>query len=199
MSEHTWRPGDRVIHAARPEWGAGQVVSATSFREEGRDAQRLTIRFERAGTKTVSTLVATLRGTEEAGSGVSARQGSPEAAPADRRELARRLAAIPDAASDPFRPLASRLEATVGLFRFEGSGKALLDWAAAQTGLADPLSQFSRHDLEEAFGRFRTNLNAHLKTLVRQARKEEPSALAGLGNKATPAVRELLTRMLTER
>jgi hypothetical protein len=212
MTETIWRRGDRVVHASRPEWGVGEVTGATSFREGGVDAQRLTIRFARAGTKTISTAVARLvpAGAVHAAS-PEAREAKPRSkAPApttapeagaipDAGALAARLVRIPDDASDPFRPLTARLEAAADLYRFEDSGRALLDWAAAQTGLADPLSVFSRHDLEEAFERFSTLRDAHLRSLVQLARRDEPEALAGLGRKVPPRVRELLTRMLTGR
>ncbi|MBZ0173299.1 MAG: DUF3553 domain-containing protein, partial [Phycisphaerales bacterium] len=60
MGEAVWKSGDRVVHTTRPEWGLGRVLSATSIREDGQDAQRLTVRFDRAGTKTLSTAVARL-------------------------------------------------------------------------------------------------------------------------------------------
>ena len=200
MPDQHWRPGDRLVHTSRPEWGTGVVLSAMSIRQDGHDAQRLSIRFDRAGTKTISTAVATLAipGTTLAPS--TNHGATKEVSPhPDRADLARALREIPDAATDPFRPLASRLVATTGLYRFQPSGKLLLDWAAAQTGLADPLSVFSRSDLEEAFVRFRTLLDEHLRGLVHQAKRDEPAALSGLGTRVTPAVREMLTRMLTER
>ncbi len=204
MSTPHWQSGDRVVHTARPEWGLGRVLSATSIRQEGKDAQRLTVRFERAGTKTLSTFIAQLAQADtvpvEVFTAATTDDEDPDPAEAlDRAALAARLAELPDATSDPFRPLALRLEAAVGLYRFESHGRSLLDWAAAQTGLADPLSTFTRHDLEEGFERFRTALKEHLAKLVFQAKRDEPAALSGLGAKATPAVRTMLTRMVTGR
>ncbi|MFG0260692.1 MAG: DUF3553 domain-containing protein, partial [Phycisphaerales bacterium JB041] len=156
MSEQHWRPGDRLVHSLRPEWGTGLVLSATSIRQDGQNAQRLSIRFDRAGTKTIiSTAVATLVPPGSVAVATSPSASRPEVAPVpNQAESARALREIPDAASDPFRPLVARLEATAALYRFEPSGKLLLDWAAAQTGLADPLSVFSRSDLEQAFAQF---------------------------------------------
>lgn len=45
---------------------------------------------------------------------------------------------LPPQAGDPFLPLRKRLEFTIGLYRFEPVGGKLLDWAVAQSGLADP-------------------------------------------------------------
>lgn len=203
MAEALWKSGDRVVHTARPEWGLGRVLSVTTIREDGKDAQRVTVRFDRAGTKTLSTAVARLAQADSVPVQVfaPAEDGDedPLARTHDRASLLTTLHALPEPATDPFLPLARRLENTAGLYRFESHGKSLLDWAAAQTGLADPLTAFSRHDLEEAFRRFRQNLDAHLAKLVNHARREEPAALAGLGAKVTPDVRDMLTRMLTGR
>lgn len=202
MAEAVWKSGDRVVHTARPEWGLGRVLSATSVREDGRDAQRVTVRFDRAGTKTLSTAVARLAQADAAPVEVFAapdQEPDPFDIALDRAAVAARLHALPEPATDPFLPLARRLENTAALYRFEAHGKSLLDWAAAQTGLADPLSAFSRHDLEENFARFRQNLDAHLAKLVAHAKREEPAALAGLGAKVTPQVRDMLTRLLTGR
>ncbi|VAX40112.1 hypothetical protein MNBD_PLANCTO03-1864 [hydrothermal vent metagenome] len=204
MTNALWQSGDRVVHTARPEWGLGRVLSATSIRQEGKDAQRLTVRFERAGTKTLSTFIAQLAQADSVPVEVFAAatndyEDPDPAETIDRAALAARLADLPDATTDPFRPLASRLEAAVGLYRFEPHGRSLLDWAAAQTGLADPLSTFTRHDLEEGFDRFRNALAEHLAKLVGQAKRDEPTALSGLAAKASPAVRTMLTRMLTGR
>ena len=49
MAGPQWSFGDRVIHAKRPEWGVGVVTAAQSVVEDGHPAQRVTIRFDRAG------------------------------------------------------------------------------------------------------------------------------------------------------
>jgi hypothetical protein len=202
MSETVWQSGDRVVHTARPEWGHGKVLSATSIRENGEDAQRVTVRFDRAGTKTLSTAVARLAQADATPVQVftsDADEPGGEQGRNDKKHLVAKLVKVPEAATDPFLPLAGRLRAAVGLYRFENHGRSLLDWAAAQSGLADPLAVFGRHELEESFAAFRRALDAHVAKLVTQARHDEPSALAGLGAKTTPEVRDMLTRLLTGR
>ncbi len=204
MSNPLWKSGDRIFHTARPEWGLGRVLTATSIRQDGKDAQRLTIRFERAGTKTLSTFIAQLAHADtvpvEVFTAATTEYKDPDPVETlDRAAIAAKLADLPDAITDPFRPLATRLEAAIALYRFESHGRSLLDWAAAQTGLKDPLSTFSRHDLEEGFDRFRRALTEYLAKLVTKAKHDEPTALSGLGPKATPEVRIMLTRMLTGR
>ena len=58
------------------------------------------------------------------------------------------------------------------LYRFERSSRALMDWAVAQSGLDDPLSRFSRHELEELFERWVTQRDAHLGRLVQESRRD---------------------------
>ncbi|MEM8737496.1 MAG: DUF3553 domain-containing protein [Planctomycetota bacterium] len=79
---------------------------------------------------------------------------------------------LPDALSDPFASAPERLAATLQTYRFSTEPRALMDWAVAQTGLNDPLSKYTRHELEQAFPRFARDRDAHLKDLVRQLKRE---------------------------
>ncbi len=160
--------GDRVIHAGRPEWGTGHVARAAADAHEGRPCQRLTIRFERAGVKTLSTGVAALRraGAEASVNGDEPHAlGEPDANP---QEVMTRL---PDSARDPFAAPLARLGATLDLYRFGRDGGSLLDWAASQSGLPDPLTRFSRHDLEDLYDRFVHRLDEHLGQLIVEVKR----------------------------
>lgn len=66
MATRTFAKGESVIHTGKPEWGPGDVVSAEGQLHEGKPCQRLTIRFARAGLKTISTAFADLRPASEA-------------------------------------------------------------------------------------------------------------------------------------
>ncbi len=66
MATRTFSKGESVIHAGKPEWGPGDIVSAEGQLHEGKPCQRLTIRFARAGLKTISTAFADLRPASEA-------------------------------------------------------------------------------------------------------------------------------------
>lgn len=198
-----WSFGDRVVHAKRPEWGSGVVTAAQKIVHEGTPCQRLTIRFDRAGVKTLSTAVAELIPASEApslspvnghGSGGTDLDavwrdrlagGSPEEV----------MARLPEAATDPFSSLEARLKATLALYRFTDQGGSLLDWAAAQSGLKDPLSEFSRHDLERLFQRFAFARDEHLKKLVQEMRKKDPTALQVVLRTAPPTANQALRRL----
>ena len=77
---------------------------------------------------------------------------------------------LPDAMTDPFSNSAKRLEATLDSYRFTTEPRSLMDWAVTQTGLGDPMTKFTRHELEQGFERFAHNRDQHLKKLVKQMR-----------------------------
>lgn len=112
----------------------------------------------------------------------------------DQIPAEQRLVAVPEDASDPFASGRSRLAATLALYRFTDTGASLLDWAAMQTGMKDPLARFNRHELEQHFRRFQVNLDAHLKKLVRDLKRQEPATVQELTQSAGPAARQALRR-----
>ncbi len=174
MFKATFAYGDRVVHASRPEWGVGQIVSVQSTTQDGRSAQKLGIRFDRAGLKTLSTAHADLRPASETASA----GGGGWLAELERASPVDALVRLPEETRDPFASLEARLRATLDLYRFGRDGAALMDWAAAQSGLSDPLSQYNRQELEQHFQRFEGERDAHLKRLVGEARRVDPAALA---------------------
>lgn len=200
--------GDRVLHPGKPEWGVGTVANASGTVHEGAPCQRLAIRFDRAGLKTITTAFVSLRrasahtaaltepkpepakttgdrrstlgGSPSGSPGASADPFGPPSAsglPTDPRELRRKMTGICDEAVDPFKTPAARLRAVLGLYRFEPTPGSLMDWAAAQSGLSDPLSHFTRHELEEYFSDFRRNLDKALSKAVADASGTDPGEL----------------------
>lgn len=194
MLTREWKPGDRVIHSGRPEWGVGQVTAAQVQAVNGTRTQQLTIRFDRVGVKSLSTGFADLKAAQadERSSGPVA----PDAIVEDSEpSAAERLQSLPEEATDPFRPLASRMAATLALYRFTSSGGSLLDWAIAQSGLRDPLSRYSRHELEHAFERFRAQLDQHLRTLAGLMKKQDLAGLQAAAAKAPAPAQQALRRL----
>ncbi|MDP1662621.1 MAG: DUF3553 domain-containing protein [Phycisphaerales bacterium] len=193
--------GDRVVHAGRPEWGTGIVSAAVPDTQEGKSCQRVTIRFERVGIKTLSTGVANLVPAEDAPAMVAA-----EANPADpfagggsdksAREL---MLKLPDGCTDPFQPPRVRLEATARLFRFNEHGGSLIDWAAAQSGLKDPMTRFNRHELEDLFKRWVMTRDEHLKKLIWEMKKQDPVGLSLAVKGATGKAQAMMRRFDTGR
>ena len=66
MPTREWSFGDKVVHAQKPEWGVGLVTGASGTTHEGQPCQRVVVRFERAGVKTLSTAIADLRPAADA-------------------------------------------------------------------------------------------------------------------------------------
>lgn len=208
--------GDRVVHAARPEWGPGQVVSAKRVDQDGESVQKLSIRFDRAGLKTLSTAMAKLLPadgssvTTSPDAGATATAAQANAAPIEvptakihdqltPAEIDAVMIGLPESATDPFATPADRLRASLTLYRFKPEGGSLLDWAAMQSGLTDPLSRFSRHELEEWFTRFQRALTAHVKDLALGLVRSDPAAVAQIAREAAPAAQQVLRRLDTRR
>lgn len=201
MSERTWGFGDRLVHADRPEWGVGVVASANPATQDGKPCQRLAIRFDRVGLKTLSTAFADLRPADAQPviDQAEAKHGNGWLSEADAMDPKEILVRLPDDATDPFQTAEERVRVTLSLYRFDETGGSLIDWAASQTGLKDPLSRFSRHELEQYFDRFRRLLDDHLAKQVRELFRRNPAAVAGLAAKAPPAGQQALRRLHSRR
>ena len=195
--------GDRVIHAGQPEWGVGIVSTSSMGDHEGVPCQRLVIRFDRAGLKTVSTAFAKIQAAGDRIGTVPEKetpnaQSQGESNPilkASAREIQQIMVRIPDAAGDPFATPAQRLKATLSLYRFTDSGGPLIDWAVMQSGISDPLTKFTRHELEDFFGFFEKILWKHLGKMVREARDVPAAELVQIRDSAPLAGRQALQRL----
>lgn len=223
MATSDFRQGDRVRHAARPEWGLGIVQSVQPLNTEGMPAQRIVIDFANTGRITVNTAYANIvpDGTDLAsiptrkpGPGATSGGGddgwlaalersqsaSSSAAPASSNGEdgdGRSLTALPDKCADPFLPLGHRLTHTLDLYRFTNDSRSLIDWAVAQTGLDDPLSAHTRHELEHAFSIFSQLRDTHLKELLRLIkRKNEHALIADAREHPLGAARNALDRAM---
>ncbi len=204
------------------------VTAAQGSTQDGRPCQSLTIRFDRAGVKTISTAFAKLVAAGDAPIYVTAPAAEPPARSgaggATTREPAHARAAalaaetgsagagggleplvtpdprvvmtrLPEAATDPFATPAMRLKATLDLYRFTPTGSSLLDWAAIQSGLADPMSRFNRHELERFFEAFAVVRDGHLKKLVQEMKKADPAGLAQALAQAPQVVQQTIRRL----
>ena len=223
-SSTRWNIGDKLRHPAKPEWGVGTVAAAQNTKHDGKPCQRLTVRFASAGTKAISTAFADLQPagadpalaravtpgraalTDQSEQPTAPRQprsraaGRDEAPPPSRcddldpkkaREI---MTAVPEAARDPFRPLDQRIAATLALYRPQPDGAALLGWASAQSGLEDPMSVFSRQELEQIHEQHIVRLDQHLAALLADARKQRID-LAQTLSRAGPHARRALQRI----
>lgn len=153
------KKGDRVRLSTRPEWGHGEVLSVIATILDGQPTRKVRIRFARAGVREVID---------------SPALSQDEDGPVDLnpQSLIASMAAVPQSLRDPLRSLADRFQETGAMFRFNGRGGSLIDWAAMQTGLVDPLSELPRHEIENAYVQFRRALEEHLRLLGKQLKHE---------------------------
>ena len=114
------------------------------------------------------------------------------------RKIKEQMISLPQDLRDPFNSLAKRLSMMLGLYRFDRSGSGLLDWAVAQSGLDDPLSRFTRQDLEQFFDRWAFEREAHLNKLLQEAR-HEPAALSQAVKNAPASAVEMVRRLTAHR
>lgn len=196
-AEPSWKTGDVVRHPVKPEWGPGTVVSALATTQDGKPCQRLNIRFGRAGLKTISTAFAPLERADTPASPASGGGGGGKTwlDHAEAGNPAERMAKLPEPATDPFRTPLQRFQATLDLYKYQDTGGSLIDWATAQSGLADPLAEFSRHDLEAFFQRFRNNLDQHLRKLAPEAIRADSAGVRKLAAEAPAGAHNTLRRL----
>ena len=177
--ENQYQRGDKLYHLKKPEWGPGVVKQATSITHQGNIAQRLAIDFANKGRVVINTAVAPLatQGNDEVMNSTGLNESSTGGWLGALEKAAgvstvKELWDLPDKLSDPFLSTRDRLIATLETFRFSTEPRSLIDWAIAQTGLRDPLSKYTRHELEQAFPRFARDRDLHLKSLVVQLKRE---------------------------
>ena len=209
MSDGRFEFGDRVRHAKRPEWGIGSVVKAETATSNGCGAQRISVRFPGVGVKVLNTAHASLQLVTEPslGADIAVDEGNPVQvwgrirdaewlAPVAQRKIEEAMISLPSEVRDPFNGIGHRLAVTAGLYRFERSGAGLIAWAVAQTGLDDPLSRFSRHELEQYFDRWAQEREAHLHRLLQEAGADS-SAVRQVLSKGPAGAREAARRITT--
>ena len=104
---------------------------------------------------------------------------------------------LPDELTNPFATLTDRLKATLQTYKFSTQPRPLMDWACVQTGLADPLSKYTRHELEQAFPRYARDRDQHLRELVKQCkRNSDYAALKEAGRGLLPAAQSALDKTI---
>ena len=197
--------GDSVRHARRPEWGVGSIVKVEDMATNGNATQRLSVRFSNAGLKKLNADKAELEIVDDANGSASStshssireldRMSESEwLAPHAQKKIEAIMVSMPPEIQDVFNSLRYRLEFTLNLYRFDRSGRGLIDWAVAQSGLDDPLSRFNRHVLEGLFDRWAKERDICLGKLLKDARKQ-PDLLKSVLVDVLPAAREAFNRL----
>lgn len=216
--QRTYSFGDVVVHSRRPEWGRGTVTKAEIIRHNGESAQRLHIRFASEGLKVINTGVVEVLPAEEAetalskaaaqagvgadGSGSSgggSARGGGWLADLENERPEDVMTRLPQEASDPFKTVVERLRFTLELFRFSLEPKSLTEWAIAQSGLDDPLTRFTRQEIEQFYQRFTYVRDQHLGALLDEARRGDATGAREVLAKARPEAVAAVQRLLSRR
>ena len=204
-TQHRYQLGEKVRHIRRPEWGVGLITRTETMPVNGTTTQRLSIRFPNGGMKTLVVAQTELEHVaEESANDMPHANEHPLAsfetlsrsdwlAPHARKKIEQAMISMPMEARDPFSSLKRRLAFTLDLYRFEKSGRTLMDWAVAQSGQDDPLSTFTRHDLEHLFDRYAQEREGHLARVLAEARTQ-PELVRELLKTAPPAARDAVKR-----
>jgi hypothetical protein len=176
--------GDRVTHPKFPEWGSGAVIKVENTVQQGQPTTRITVRFSSAGLKSFVgnqlPLEVLENGHSMPGDGNRNRPAIAEVEDLERsglteaveQKLLEIMHAIPMACRDPFNTAEHRLRRTLELYKYDMSGRGLMEWAMAQTGMDDPLTRFNRTELEVFFKHYSQDLDQHLSKLLSEMRDE---------------------------
>lgn len=192
---HRFTVGDCVRHAARPEWGQGTVEVVVAITHQGHSAQRLTIKFADHGRLTVNTAVARI---------IPAGQFRPDARSDEPAALVKpdpmqALTRLPEAMDDPLASPLRRLRESLTWYRFGDDARGMIDWACARTGLTDPLQELDRRDLERTYLDFIAQRDAHVRRLILELTRTQPTELRELFEQQRPAIRRKITQLLSRR
>jgi hypothetical protein len=170
------------------------VLRVQKARVAGQPAHRVSIQFA-VGHRTLLVPPARLVAPQP-----QARRQSGWLADLGRDTLDDRLRALPQQVTEVLGTPSERLAALIPLYETHDDSASLLRWARAQTGVADPLSLWSRDELQAAFDDFCTERDALLRNLAARLRQSQgpgavPQALASVPEKLRPVVRAALQRL----
>jgi len=207
MSTVPFTVGERVRHPQRPEWGLGNIQRIEMTTVGAKRDQRLWIRFDNAGLKTILASAAGLERTATIGGDgehtLVGRELAGETgwlAEISKRKPEDAMTSLSPQASDPFIPAAKRLEYVLGLYRFDTSGAKLIDWAVAQSGIGDPLTRFTRHELERFFSDWAIERDAQLGRILQdQELRSDPAIVRAVMQRAPQAAQAAAKRVMAMR
>ncbi len=178
--------GQQVVNAQRVDWGVGTIVRVEALQHAGQPAQRVTARFS-VGQKVVlvppGVLTAPGQAPQRASGWIDQIGG---------RTLDDRLRALPESATLVLGSLRDKLLALAALYTHRDTPEGLARWARAQTGIGDPLSQYTRDELAEAFASFCAARDRQMRELLGRARRTDPDALPWLRERIEPETWEQL-------
>lgn len=164
--------GAKVTNAARPEWGVGTVLRVQQIRAGDRPAQRVSIQFA-VGHRILVVPPARLLPPQS-----EPRREAGWLEGLGKTTLDDRLRSLPEQVTQVLGTLRERLAAVIPLYALGEDSPVLLRWAVSQTGVADPLTHWTRDELLVALRDFCNERDAHLRNVAALLKhKEGPEAL----------------------
>lgn len=162
--------GAKVRNAARPEWGVGTVLRVQQIPAGDQPAHRLSIQFD-TGHRTVLVPPARLVKAEP-----EPKRAAGWLEGLGKTTLDDRLRSLPGEVTQVLGTPRERLAAVIPFFAITEDSPSLLRWASSQTGVADPLTLWTRDELLVALRDFCRERDAYLRTvaaLIKQAEGAE--------------------------
>ncbi|NOG53967.1 MAG: DUF3553 domain-containing protein [Planctomycetes bacterium] len=111
-----------------------------------------------------------------------------------RASLEKAMLILPEEVRDPFTTVWNRLERTLALYRITDDPRHVTLWAVSQMSLDDPLSIFSRQELEVFFKRWERLRDEHLRSVLADAEKTDADKAAAIMQTAPAAARDSMRR-----
>lgn len=153
--------GKKVCVPARLDWGAGVVLRVATAMVQDAPQHRVVVQFPHA-TRTLLVPPARIDwprdDPQRSDAGWIGTIGS--------NSLDDRLRRVSDDVLHVLGGIRARLAAVYPLFEVRDDEKGILAWARRQTGVGDPLTQWTRDELSDAFAAFCTERDAHLRGLA---------------------------------
>lgn len=152
-------------------------------KHNGKDGQRLVIVFKNQGKVTINTAVIKLVAMDKAIDDMKSANSANwlSQLEAERGMKKNDITGLPESLTDPFTDILVRVERTLADYKFTSDNpRSLLEWAMRQTGMNDPLTQYTRHDLEQAFSRYTYLRYKHLLELVRTLKRNNKRPMLDL-------------------
>lgn len=160
--------GSKVQVIGKPDWGVGVVERVQSTTIAGQPQHRVTVMFPVVGQKKLVVPPARLAQPTE---GPTRAQGWLDQIAG--RALDDRLRKLPSDVEHMIGTTRDKLAAITRLYEFEDEPKSLQRWAQRITGAADPLSLWSRDELQLSFGAFCGERDSYLRGQAAQLHVKE--------------------------
>jgi len=156
--------GFKVCNPLRPEWGVGTVMRVQSTIVGGKSVHRVSVQF----TTGHRTLVVPPAQLAEPQAGPTREAGWLDTAA--KQTLDDQLVQMPEEVREFLGTSTQRIVVLSRLYTLDEDGTGIIKWARSQTGVADPLTMWTRDELRVAFDTFRRTRDKLLRSAAAQVR-----------------------------